>query len=72
LPYKPREAMRVKSPNQARESTMSIIAFGTLAYAKKPKEAGIPAEQAEVQTTVLADALKAAPKSSPLEWDWNG
>ncbi len=36
---------------------MSAIAFDTLAYAKKLKQAGIPEAQAEVQAEAMAELV---------------
>ena len=37
---------------------MSAIAFDTLAYAKKLKEAGVPQQQAEVQAEAMAELVE--------------
>jgi hypothetical protein len=36
---------------------MTAATFDTLAYAKRLREAGVPEQQAEVQASVLAEAL---------------
>src|SRR6266702_8000458 len=42
-----------------RGTSMSITVFDTLAYAKKPKAAGVPDAQAEAQAEALASAIGA-------------
>ena len=37
---------------------MATIAFDTLAYAKRLKEAGVPERQAEVQAEAMADLVE--------------
>lgn len=37
---------------------MSVIAFDTLKFVKKPKEAGVSEKQAEAQAEVLAETLE--------------
>lgn len=37
---------------------MTTLTFDTLAYAKRPRDAGVPEPQAEAQATALVDALK--------------
>ncbi len=39
---------------------MTTIAFDTLAYAKRLRDAGVPEPQAEAQAAALAEALKSS------------